>query len=126
MTFKEQYVDFQRIVWEVKRLRDHNLSFKNDSLELFFFAEGMMVLLALERFMRIILGGEALESDTLPGLLEKATSKRLDLVLLPGGLSRDETIRRIRHVRNTLMHGNYEQAAKEAGLQIEGGVLPQR
>src|SRR4051812_30550225 len=102
MTFKDRYVDFQRIVWELKRLRDHNMSFKHDSLDLFFFAEGTLVLLALERFVRIILGSEATEKDTLPNLLEKATSGRLDLIRIPGSLSRDEAIQRIKKVRNTL------------------------
>lgn len=116
MSFKDRFRDFQRIVWELKRLRDHNTSFKQDSLELFFFAEGTMVLLALERFMRIILGTEAKEKDTLPNLLEKATSAKLNLIQLPGTLSREETIRRLTKVRNTLMHGNYEQAATQGGL----------
>ena len=40
MTFLEQFVDFQRIVGELTRLRNHNCAFKEDSLELFFFAEG--------------------------------------------------------------------------------------
>lgn len=116
MTFKEHYVDFQRLALELSRLRAHNISFDADSLELFFFAEGALVLLALERFMRMILGSEASEKDTLPNLLEKATSTRLDLVVLPGGLDRAEFIRRISGVRNTLMHGNFEQAAKQAGF----------
>jgi hypothetical protein len=116
MTFKDKYMDFQRLVWELNRLRSHNVSFDADSLELFFLAEGALVLLALERFMRMILGVEASDSDTLPNLLEKATSARLDLVVLPGNLDRSELIRRIKSVRNTLMHGNFEQAAKQAGL----------
>jgi hypothetical protein len=66
--------------------------------------------------MRMILGAEANEKDTLPNLLEKATSARLDLVVLPGRLDRAEFIRRIKDVRNTLMHGNFEQAAKQAGF----------
>jgi hypothetical protein len=80
-------------------------------------AEGALVLLAFERFMRMILGSEATKYDTLPNLLEKATSRRLDLIRLPGGLSRDQTIAAIVRMRNVLAHANYEQAAKEAGLQ---------
>ena len=116
MTFQDKYVDFQRLALELHRLRSHNTSFDTDSLELFFFAEGAVVLLALERFMRMILGAEATDSDTLPTLIEKATSARLDLIVLPGNLDRRELIRRIKGVRNTLMHGNFEQAAKQAGL----------
>ncbi len=44
------------------------------------------------------------------------TSKSRDLIILPGGLDRDDTIRRMVAVRNVLMHGNYEQAAAKAGL----------
>jgi hypothetical protein len=69
--------------------------------------------------MRMILGPEATDFDTLPNLLEKATSARLDLVVLPGRLDRAELIRRIKGVRNTLMHGNFEQAAKQAGFSTK-------
>jgi hypothetical protein len=116
MTFKDQFEDFQRMALELKRLRDHNVSFNADSYELFFFAEGTLVLLALERFLRMILGAHASEKDTLQNLLESATSRKLDLIILPGRLNREETIRRIVRVRNALMHGNYEQAAKGVGL----------
>ncbi len=116
MTFKDQFIEFQRIALEIKRVRAHNLSFTADSLDLFFFAEGMLVLLAFERFLRMILGADAGEKDTLPNLLEKATSKERNLIVIPGRMDRDETIRAIRRVRNVLMHGNYEQAAKESGL----------
>jgi hypothetical protein len=116
MTFKDRHIEFQRIVQELSTLRNHNVSFEADSLDLFFIAEGALVLVALERFIRMILGPHATDADTLPSLLEKATSKRHGLVVLPGTLSREETISRIRKLRNALLHGNYEQAAKDARL----------
>jgi hypothetical protein len=116
MTFKEQYQDFQRIALEIKRLRDHNVSFPGDSSDLFFFAEGTMVLLGIERFLRMILGADARQEHTLHNLLEMVTSSKRNLIVLPGGLQRDAMIRAIVKVRNVIMHGNYEQAAKESGL----------
>jgi hypothetical protein len=76
----------------------------------------MMVLLSLERFLRILPGVEATDSDTLPGLLEKATSESRQVLKLPAE-DRKDAIRRIKDVRNTIMHGNFEQATRQAGLK---------
>lgn len=116
-TFKEQNREFQELVRELVLVRKHNLSFKvgdpQDSLLMF--AEAALVLTAMERFLRIILRAEATDGDTLPNLLEKATSQRLDLVRFHVATDRADAIRRIKDVRNTLLHGNYEQAAMQAG-----------
>ena len=72
------------------------------------------MLVCLERFVRIVLGTEAGENDTLHTLLEKATGKRLALLTLPFDDQQDG-IKKICAVRNTILHGNYEQAAKQAG-----------
>jgi len=117
MTFKDQYREFQEIAKELDYVRSHNLRFAKYDPSMLLMAEGSLVLLAFERFLRMILGNEATEADTLPSLLQKATSRRLDLIKLPGQLSRDETISRVVKIRNVLAHANYEQAAKEAGLQ---------
>jgi hypothetical protein len=45
---------------------------------------------------------------------EKATSGNRKLLTLPGTWSRDQSIKAIKSVRNTLIHGNYEQAAAGA------------
>ena len=105
-----------RMVLEHKRLREHNMTFKSDSLELFLFAEASLILLMLERFLRMILKGRAKDGATLFNLLELATSKNVDLIVLPGMLSTQETIKRISTIRNTLMHANYEEAALTSGL----------
>lgn len=115
-SFRERHREMQEIARELDVLRRHNLQFQEgDSQEtLLMIAEAAVICLAMERFLRIILVGEATEADTLPNLLEKATSKRLNLIKLINP-DRNEGIRAIVRVRNTLLHGNYEQAAREAG-----------
>jgi hypothetical protein len=76
------------------------------------FAEGAVALVLIERFVRAVLGVRASEGDTLYNLLQKAVKD--DLLTLPFH-SQEEGIRRIRTVRNTIQHGNYEQAAAQAG-----------
>jgi hypothetical protein len=115
-SFKEQFREFQRMVLELKRLRNHNVTFQSDSYEMFFMAEGTLVVLVLERFLRMILGKDADERDTMQNLLEKALSPKRSLIVLPGGLTRDQMREQIVEVRNFHLHGNYEQAATKAGL----------
>lgn len=77
-----------------------------------------MVLIVLERFLRMVLRRnsptDVSDKDTLPNLLEKVTGDRLRLLRLPLP-DRAKTIKTITSVRNTMLHGNYEQAAREAG-----------
>ncbi len=115
-TFREQYPEFARLVKELILLREHNRRplIRQDH-QFFLFAEGALVLIALERFLRMILQGEATDKDTLPNLLEKATSERLDLFQFTPPESREQSIREIKDVRNTILHGNYEQAARQTG-----------
>ena len=116
-TFKEQNREFQELVRELLLVRKHNLTFKPGDPQdaVLMFAEAALVLTAMERFLRIVLRAEATDSDTLPNLLEKATSGRLDLIRFHPGTNRTDAIKRIKDVRNTLLHGNYEQAARQAG-----------
>jgi hypothetical protein len=118
MTFKEQHQEFQQLVRELYLLRDHNLAFKpgDPQDKILMFAEAAIVLIAMERFLRMILQGEATDRDTLPNLLQKATSKRIDLIRFHASTDPADAIRRITDVRNTLLHGNYEQAARRCGL----------
>lgn len=114
-TFKERNRDFQELVRELHLVRQHNLSFKEGDPqgELLLFAEASLVLVTLERFLRLILGSDANESCTLPTLLDMACSERRNLLVLPG--DHDTVRRQVTGVRNTLLHANYEQAAREAG-----------
>ncbi len=118
-TFKEQHQELQHIVRELVLVRDHNLKFKagDPQDKLLHFAEGLLVLLALERFLRAVLGSDANERHTLQNLLEMATSAKRNLLTIPGTGTREQAIKAIAEVRNTLMHGNYEQAATGAGSQ---------
>lgn len=119
MTFKEQFVDFGEIARELMFVRSHNLKMHETYGRwvpgYLLFSEGLMVLLAIERFLRIILGPEGAANDTLPNLLEKATSTRLNLLVLPPWWTRKQTIDAMKAVRNAIMHGNFEQAATQAG-----------
>lgn len=117
-SFKERHREMQELVRELKQLRDHNLQFKpgDQQDKLLLFSEGLVCLLAMERFLRIVLRGEATDRDTLTNLLQKATSKGRNLLTLPFANQQDG-IRRIAAVRNTIMHGNYEQAASQAGRE---------
>lgn len=119
-SFTDQHREIQELVRELGLLRSHNLQFKTGDQQdrLLLVAESLVVLLAMERFLRIILGRDGGEKDTLPNLLQKATSKKKALITLPFADQQD-AIKRITDVRNTIMHGNFEQAAKQSN---EGSV----
>lgn len=112
-SFRDRHPEFQQLVRELTLVRAHNLKFKDGDPQdtLLLFSEAALVCLALERFVRAVLGSDATDKDTLPNLLEKAVSKKLFRVPWD---DQAEGIRRIKDVRNTMLHGNYEQAAREA------------
>jgi hypothetical protein len=116
MTFKSAHREFQELARELILVRQHNLKFKegDSQQDILLFSEAALVLIALERFLRMILGVEASDKYTLPNLLEKATSARLALLKLPAP-DRQQAILEVTNVRNTMLHGNYEQAAQQAG-----------
>jgi hypothetical protein len=116
MNFKDEHREFQFMMLEFARLRRHNLaSIGRDERTLFMFGEGILIIVATERFLRMILPvTEIEEKDTLPNLLEKASGKRLNLVVLPG--DRQDVISRAKTIRNTILHGNFEQAAAHRNL----------
>jgi hypothetical protein len=66
-----------------------------------------------ERFLRILPGVQAPKKDTLPNLLAKATSAERKILVF-SSKNRKDAIRRIKDVRNTILHGNFEEAAKQA------------
>jgi hypothetical protein len=101
-------------VRELTIVRAHNLEFKegDPTDKLLLFAEAALVCLALERFVRAVLGEDATEGDTIYNLLQKAVSKNLFRV---PWVDQEDGIKRIKGVRNTILHGNYEQAARDAG-----------
>jgi hypothetical protein len=115
-SFKNRNRELQELVREWHVVREHNLQFKEGDSQhnLLMFAEGALLLVALERFLRCVLGVNASDQDTLPNLLEKAMSKRLALIKPPGG-DKQGLIKAVTNFRNALLHGNFEQAAKWSG-----------
>jgi|SRR6266850_5225738 len=100
----------RELIW----LRSHNLRFKegDPQHDILMFAEAALTCLTLEHFVRIVLGPDAGEGDTLHPLLTKAIAKKLLRVPWP---DQQEGIQRVCRVRNTLLHANYAQAAAQAG-----------
>ena len=115
-TFRDRHREIQELVRELAVVRNHNLQFKEGDPQdtMLLFAEAALVLIVLERFVRAVLGPEATDTDTIYNLLEKAVSKRL--LTVPWNDQQDG-IRRMKNVRNTLLHGNYEQAAHQTGCK---------
>ncbi len=112
MLFKDQFKDFGELAREHKQLRTHNRGFKEGDQQntMLMFAEGALILIMLERFLRILPDVEATERDTLFNLLEKAISRQILEIA-----EKDYFIKQLTIVRNTILHGNYEQAAKQSG-----------
>jgi hypothetical protein len=119
MTFKDENRALSELVRELMWLRSHNLQFKpgDPQQDILMFAEAALTSLALEHFVRIVVGDEATDRDTLYPLLEKAVAK--GLIRLPWP-DQKEGITRICNVRNTLLHANYAQAAAQAGCSSVG------
>lgn len=109
--FRDKYQDFGEICREIEIVRKHNLEFKkgDDLSDLLLFSEALLYLLALERFLRIVPQLEATDIDTLVNLLEKATSKRRGFIKI----NDRKYIKIIKDVRNSIIHGNFEQAAQQ-------------
>jgi hypothetical protein len=114
-TFYERYPDIAELLREWGLLRNWNKRFMEGDPqdELLLFAEGSVVIVALERFVRAVLGSQALDTDTLDPLLRKATAGPEPLLILPWD-DQDEGRKKICKVRNTILHGNFEQAARGA------------
>ncbi len=113
-TFKDNNRALQELVRELILLRAHNLRFKegDPQSEILMFAEAGLTCLAMEHFVRIVVGPRLPDGATLHNLLQKAVADKL--LRLPYDDQQDG-IERICKVRNTLLHGNYAQAANQAG-----------
>jgi hypothetical protein len=118
-TFKDENLPLQHLARELAALRRHNLRFKvgEPQDEMLMFAEAALTCLTLEHFLRVVLAEDAGDTDVLYNLLEKAVAK--GLVRVPWDDPADG-IRRLHRVRNTLLHANYAQAAREAGAESVG------
>lgn len=116
--FKSRHREIQELVRELMLIRKHNLTFKEGDPQdtMLLFAEGAVVLVTLERFVRAVLGARASDRDTLPNLLEKAVK---DSLLHVPWDDQQDGIRRIKNVRNALLHGNYEQSAYQESCSVD-------
>ena len=112
-SFKDRHREISELARELTIIRKHNLRFREGDPQdtMLLFAEAALVLVVLERFVRAVVR-DARDSDTIYNLLQKAVSSRV--LTLPWD-DQEDGIRRINVVRNTLLHGNYEQAAKQSG-----------
>jgi hypothetical protein len=104
----------QELVRELAVLRQHNLKFKerDPQLTLLMFAEAAVVCMTMEHFVRIVLGSSTSTEASLFNLLQMAVSR--GLLKVPWDDQQDG-IRKIVDVRNSLLHGNFAQAARDAG-----------
>lgn len=123
--FKEKYMDLQVLVRELLYVRNHNMAIgltisKGNKLaetELLAFSEANLVLMVLERFLRILPDLNATKSDTLYNLLERAISKKI--IVLPTNEPK-KLIVAINDIRNQIIHANFEESAKSCGFKTVG------
>lgn len=108
MIFKDKYREFQELAREHDFLRKHNMGIpKDDQSRLLLFAEGALIIIMLERFLRILPGLQAKDTETLGPLLKRVVDQKILVISLQ---DREDML----HIRNTILHGNFEQAAKQA------------
>jgi hypothetical protein len=106
----------QELVREFDIIHKHNLKYTNSNSQnvFLFFSEATMACVLLERFLRILPEIQATESDTLSNLLDKAFSDKRDVLFLLPQINKEEFKKLIRGLRNGIVHGNFEQLAKDA------------
>lgn len=90
---------------ELEFVRAHNAAEPENTLP---FAEAALLLMTLERFLRLLPGVNAADKETLPQLLQRAVA--IGTLKLPEGET-GALIDGIRRFRNALLHANHEQAA---------------
>jgi hypothetical protein len=114
LSFRDENRAMVELARELDLLRKHNRKFKPGDPQgnLLVFAEAALVCLVLEHFVRVVVGTLAPAKTELFNLLQLAVSR--GLIRLPWD-DQEDGIRKVCAVRNTLLHGNYAQAAREAG-----------
>jgi hypothetical protein len=112
--FKDENRALQELVRELILVRNHNLTFKDGEPlnHVLLFAEAGLVCMTFEHFVRVVVGNAGPSDSTLFNLLEIAVAK--GLIRLPWEDQLDG-IRKVCAVRNSILHGNYAQAARETG-----------
>lgn len=121
LLFKQRFRDFQYLAQELCLLERYNRRALEDhrERELRLHSFLALTLLALERFLRMVLGARATDRDTLPNLLEKATARRNRLFELE---DRDKTIRFVNQARLVVMHGGL--GVTDEAEHLLGYLLP--
>lgn len=120
MTFRDENKALQVLAREVAIVRAHNTRHDEgygDQPHVLLFAEGALYCMALEHFVRVVVAHccpDAPSGMQLRNLLEYATSPRRTLINLPWDDQADG-VEKVTSVRNALLHGNFAQAAEEAG-----------
>jgi hypothetical protein len=114
-TFKERSLVLGEIDRELALLRSHNAKFKKGDAQrdMLMFAEAALTSLRMEHFLRVLLGAKA--TGTLYNLLQLVVQEGLKLDVKNVD---DEGIKEIVNVRNTLLHGNYVQAAAAENVTV--------
>jgi hypothetical protein len=112
-TFRDENRPLQELARELNLLRQHNMTFRDGDPQhkILLMAEAALTCLTMEHFVRVVVGDAAPPGTTLYNLLEIAVAR--NLLRLPWDDQQDG-IRKICAVRNTLLHANYAQAAREA------------
>lgn len=107
-SFRELHPDFEELLCEIDCVRAHNFDIERGASQQhpLIVAEGALIVLALERFLRIVLAQRATSSHTLHNLLEMAASGNDPMFPRNEGL-----IKALTTVRNVTMHGNFELGA---------------
>src|ERR1700690_1280080 len=113
-TFKNENRVLQELARELNLLRQHNLRFKagDPQHHMLLLAEASLTCLTMEHFVRVVVGTAAPSDATLHNLLQVAVAQGL---LRVPWYDQQDGIKKICKVRNTLLHANYAQAAREAG-----------
>jgi hypothetical protein len=130
MSFRDNYRDFEQVAREWAWLNRHNLKFSEGDPQddFLLMSEATMAIVAIERFVRMAMlkNDKASDGESLYNLLQRAVSKRI-LRLPPD--DQQKAIEDLCRVRNTILHGNFEQAAAQANCTSApevgalGGIL---
>jgi hypothetical protein len=121
-SFRDHHWELQALVRELHFLRKHNLKFKpGRSLASYLLvSEALVMWLVFERFLRICLAKESNPDETGPTLrplMDEAFGAKRALLRLPSDLCTQGVIWQMCTWRNTLLHGDFEGAARESGCE---------
>src|SRR4051812_6367465 len=97
MATDEENKTLQELLRELEWLRAHNQECRGRGAPALPVAEAAIVLMTLERFLRILPGIHATDKETLPQLLQRAVAIQVLALPDPGGGAVIDRVRRIRN-----------------------------